>query len=278
MAQRLVGWNHFYEVTRDSSGNEVSRRWLRKEPIYEEVAEEVAKPVRGGHSTQPTPRLVVERRLKAMLDRQQGIPLALHLSGSIVPIKDLSSSLEALREQKAMLERADSEWPSLLMSFWEKPQLGQRWIPLDLRDAISSHEPGDLVQKRLQSQDIQRNIIRSAEQANLNARFVSRDEATQNSVDVLSDMITGRASHPAQREDDEPPSEEFVVTTDDTNQEILFATGYFISTKQGFGISTPATRRLQWGSYSFGINKRGRPIFSETVWTVPDVLSIHLTV
>jgi hypothetical protein len=227
---------------------------------------------------EPEAKRIVEEQLEEMLDQRNAVPLALHVSGDLVAIKDLSPLIKEFREQKEMLERADSTWPSILVSFRQRPELDKRWMPLDLRDGIRSHEPRDSVEKRLQSQEIQQNIIRRAQQANLDAQPKSREEVIRNFQEVLSDTIAGRASQPASREDDEPPSEEFKVTTDDPNQEILFATGYFISTRQGFGISTPAIRKLPWRPYIFGINKRRELLFSDTVWTVPDVLSIHLTV
>ncbi len=38
-ARKLVGWKYIYAVTYDGSGREVSRRLVRKEPIYKEVTE-----------------------------------------------------------------------------------------------------------------------------------------------------------------------------------------------------------------------------------------------
>jgi hypothetical protein len=220
----------------------------------------------------------VERRLEEMLDQPHAVPLVLHVYGSLIAIKDLSPSIEQFREQKRMLERIDSEWPSVLVNFRDRPELGERWIPLDLRDGIQHLETRDSVERRLLSQEIQYDIIKRAQQANLNTDTVRRDEVTRNFRDILLDIITGRVSHPARPPADEPPSEEFTVTTDENNQEVLFAAAYFISTKQGFGISSPATRRLPWGRYMFGIKKRGEPVFEDTPWTVPDVLSIHLRV
>jgi hypothetical protein len=206
------------------------------------------------------------------------VPLAMSIGYSLIPIKDLSTSIERFRDQNAMLERANKDWPTVRLVFQERPQLGERWIPIDLRDGIHPRESKESVEYRLRSGDIQDYIITEARRANLQVKLTDRREATRNFIDVLSEFIATRASRSVHREDDDPPSEDFKITTDEANQEILFATGYFISTKQGFGISTPAMRKLQWGTYIFGINKRREIRFSDTPWTVPDVLSIHLTV
>jgi hypothetical protein len=224
------------------------------------------------------PRAVIQERLDLIMDEGRPVPLAFRISGDLLPIKDLSPDIEEFRDQKAMLDRSGSGWPSVRVSFRQRPILGSKWIPLDLRDAISPHEPSDVVDNRLQSGVIQGNLIRQAERANLVARLIDTGEVSRSFRDVVSDVIIGRASRPVVREDDEPPSDEFEITTDLPRQEVLFATGYFISTRQGFGISTPAKRRLEWGSYIFGINMAGELRFSDTLWTVPDVRSIHLTV
>jgi hypothetical protein len=206
------------------------------------------------------------------------VPLALPSPLGLIPIKDLSPAIERFRDQRTMLDRANSAWPAVRVVFSERQQVGAKWIPLDLEDGIRPRERRESVEKRLSSGEIQREVMARARRANFDAELTDRNEATRNFMDVLSDFISARGPRSVRREDDDPPSEEFTITTDEGNQEVLFATGYFVSTRQGFGISTPARRKLEWGPYMFGINKRGEPAFSDTVWTVPAVLSIHLTV
>jgi hypothetical protein len=50
MARVQVGWKNIYEVTRDQSGAEISRRFVRREPIYKEVPDP-SEIIKGGFTS-----------------------------------------------------------------------------------------------------------------------------------------------------------------------------------------------------------------------------------
>lgn len=67
------------------------------------------------------------------------------------------------------------------------------------------------------------------------------------------------------------------VQSNRSGDTVLVAKGYFLSTSEGFGVSTPATAYLTPGRYSFGILKPdGSSEFQPIVWTCPCVVRLNL--
>lgn len=60
-----------------------------------------------------------------------------------------------------------------------------------------------------------------------------------------------------------------VVDTNRAGDQVLYAKGYFASTQQGFGRSTPARSHLLPGRYGFGIMDGQNPRFDPVLWSVP---------
>lgn len=57
---------------------------------------------------------------------------------------------------------------------------------------------------------------------------------------------------------------------------VLVRRGYFASTGEGFGLSTPAYGELPPGRYSFGIRDGGRDRFDDVIWTCPARVELPL--
>lgn len=76
-----------------------------------------------------------------------------------------------------------------------------------------------------------------------------------------------------------PPSEPDDLTVVETLQhgvKVIYAKGYFISTKTAFGRATPAKRYLPPGRYSFGVLDKQTPRFEHILWDVPSPEAIKL--
>jgi hypothetical protein len=70
----------------------------------------------------------------------------------------------------------------------------------------------------------------------------------------------------------EAPPSGLNVTEVHTRREgdpVLYAKGFFLSTKTVLGTSTPARGYLPPGRYSFGIVYQGRPRFEDFLWAIP---------
>lgn|GEM_PF-5952684 len=66
------------------------------------------------------------------------------------------------------------------------------------------------------------------------------------------------------------------VDSNRSNDTILYAKGYFLSTGTAFGVSTPATAYLVPSRYSFGIMESGGPRFENIVWSCPTNVRLKL--
>jgi hypothetical protein len=66
------------------------------------------------------------------------------------------------------------------------------------------------------------------------------------------------------------------VNSNRSNDTILYAKGYFLSTGTAFGVSTPATAYLVPSRYSFGIMDSGGPRFENIVWSCPADVRLKL--
>jgi hypothetical protein len=67
-----------------------------------------------------------------------------------------------------------------------------------------------------------------------------------------------------------------IVNSNRSNDTILYAKGYFLSTGTAFGLSTPATAYLLPSRYSFGIMEPGGPRFENIVWSCPATVRLNL--
>jgi len=70
--------------------------------------------------------------------------------------------------------------------------------------------------------------------------------------------------------------DETIVNSNRTNDTILYAKGYFLSTGTAFGISTPAKAYLLPSRYSFGIVESAGPRFENVLWSCPTTVHLRL--
>lgn len=224
------------------------------------------------------PETIIQKSIEEALEGSKQLPLTIKLHNGQIAISDIFPQVQSFKTQFDLLQATHNDWPSVRIDFFPAaPDLGVKFVPLDLRDGLAdplfSREP---TFEEVARGTVQSGVATRAMHAGLSVTQVEPPEAKKNFITILSEFLGRRSAQPPIREDDEPPSDDFIVTTDEPMIEILFATGYFISTRQGFGISTPAIRRLKWGPYIFGMNISGHYKFSETLWVVPDVHEIHL--
>jgi len=201
------------------------------------------------------------------------IPRILKLEGESIPVSDVAMATFYFKHQFTLIAQTDYLWPSVAIDFsMTAPQLGKKLVPLDMRDEQISRTPDPAILNG----EAQKRAADQAYGAGLSVGYQSPDAAKSTFLEVISAFLKLRTSSPRNRDDDDPPSAEFTVTTDHPQEEVLFATGHFISTSQGFGISTPAIRRLYYGPYIFGLRISGGIKFFDTVWSVPDTTITHL--
>jgi hypothetical protein len=75
---------------------------------------------------------------------------------------------------------------------------------------------------------------------------------------------------------EEPPRARVAVETRRPNLTVVFTHGYFDSSLEQFGISTPAVRSVAYGRYRFGIEVKGFHCFQESLVSVPEQLKVSL--
>jgi hypothetical protein len=73
-----------------------------------------------------------------------------------------------------------------------------------------------------------------------------------------------------------PPDAVVSVITDEHRQLVTYCRGYFVSTHQAFGYSTPARRSIGPGWYMFGIYTNYGPKFMDILFEVPAQTEIDL--
>ena len=60
-----------------------------------------------------------------------------------------------------------------------------------------------------------------------------------------------------------------IVDSQSSGDVVLLMKGYFVTTQLGFGRSTPASRMLAEGEYSFGILDEANPRMHPVLWPIP---------
>jgi hypothetical protein len=99
-------------------------------------------------------------------------------------------------------------------------------------------------------------------------------------IDRLAEFVRTRFLSPPPSPPKWPPSSDSddltVVETLRQGVNVIYAKGYFISTKTAFGRATPARRYLPPGRYSFGVLDKHTPRFAYILWEVPSIDVIKL--
>jgi hypothetical protein len=193
---------------------------------------------------------------------------------------DLVPALEGFRQQRKLLDWFNLKWPAAL-AFTTPDKRPDRsvWIPLDIKSSPNERLPN--AQTPMVRDWLTRQLTARSEHvrhSGLQVRLFSTTEMTNAFTDLVSDVIVRRIGVNTDSNNG-PASDMFTVETDSQGVEVLFCLGVFLSTAEGFGISTPARRRLPWGYYMFGAMIHGHPDFSNSmVWKVPDTTSYRLKV
>ena len=220
----------------------------------------------------PEPRKWAVGHVKALVEGNEPVADRLSIQNREVAVADLAISIRALRAQLSSLNRFGLGCPTVrIFGSQARNPTDVRWVPLDLGIQLSPKEPS-IVEVSQQAE----RVSYAAQASGLRVRVAATKEAASTFSDIVGTIIARRAS--AKSVSAAPPAEVVTVTTDSDRVEVLFATGYFISTGQGFGFSTPAQRSLPWGAYIFGHRQGGSAQYEDTLWAVPSVDRIHLRV
>jgi hypothetical protein len=226
----------------------------------------------------------IKEKIKEAISTKKALPDNIKIGKKLIAVSDVASQVKSFGIQFELLKETKNPWPCVEVDFTSSERsIGIAFVPIDLRDGIvGSPSIMDPTLKRdptlaeIATGTIQLNAAKRATQSGLSVKEIDYDQAKKSFMDILSEFLFRRGSETNTEVNFDPPEEDFTVETDEPKIEILYATGYFISTRQGFGISTPATKRLKWGPYIFGMNKPNGFKFSETLWVVPDVKNIYL--
>lgn len=205
----------------------------------------------------------------------------------VIGVADLQNDIREFRTQFAAVERIGYHWPCAVIF---PPRLepteaqpASRLVPLDLTDGSQyPHTANSILIETADGRllDPSASGVR-AEQAGFKVEMIPPSFVIGLLITGIADAVrtrvaaigvSGTPGGPGYS----PPQTPFEVTTNINKQTVLFAKGHFLSTRQGFGQSSPAKRVINHGQYTFGIDKNGTPDFDQTVWAVPQVLSVHL--
>lgn len=221
----------------------------------------------------PEPRKVAKQYIRQMVESDQPVAERLSIANREVSIADLAFSIRAFRAQLSWLNAFHLECPVVRVFAGEARDSNHVYrVPLDLQIQAGPSGPSPT-----QIAQTAERVGTAAHVAGLQVGMAPTKEVTDTFSELLGNIVARRLKD-TKLAVGIPPESVFTVTTDTAGVEVLFSTGYFISTSRGFGFSTPARRRLPWGGYIFGHRRSGAPKFVDTLWTVPDVLEIHLGV
>jgi hypothetical protein len=217
---------------------------------------------------------VIAQQLDIILIDKAPVPSLLNVNGRAIPIFDLQSAIADFRDQTELLRRFNSAWPAVLLNFGEGSAIGEALVPLDLKN-VDPDISSEKLEKYLSFRSLHGPLINTVQQAGLDARERNRDDVVRSFKTMLAEIIYARAaaSRPTTFE---PPAATVTVTSNSPHEDILFSHCYFINTWQVFGVAPAATAPLFWGHYIFGIERNGRPVFSDKVQTVPTASAIDL--
>jgi hypothetical protein len=187
-------------------------------------------------------------------DTGQVVPDLIEVQGADVSIADFNDMIKAFRLQKDALELGGFDsWPCARFSERQEPEEDDdpewvtRWVPIDM--GTDSAPLGDV--REIRNGKAAKRVKETAERAGLTTEHRSLKDVWQTFADMVGETI-GKRRTAGTDPDDGPPEEPFEVTTNSSGLEVLFSIGPFLSTRTGFGRSTPAQRQLPWGSYCFG--------------------------
>jgi len=112
-------------------------------------------------------------------------------------------------------------------------------------------------------------LLNTLEKSNFRFEKVEPPSAEEIFVDRLAEFLSVRPSAASQ-------SNRTIVHSNRRGDTVIYAYGYFTSTGTAFGVSTPASKSLASGRYSFGIIESGKERWENIVWTCPNIVQLNL--
>lgn len=212
--------------------------------------------------------------LKVISDPSMAIPTEITVGNQTASIIDLAATIDCFRQQRHMLIRFGQTWPCV--AIWKRSQERESIrlrVPLDLGTPSQPH--GDKAEIMIGHAG--QRVTYEATAVGFQVKEILPTEVGKTFSEMVGEIIGQRIAGDSFG-NSEPPPGPFEVTTDSPGIEILYSKGYFVSTTQGFGFSTPARKELRWGQYLFGTCVGGSTTFSDTLWTVPETQSIHIAI
>jgi hypothetical protein len=111
-------------------------------------------------------------------------------------------------------------------------------------------------------------LLTDLQHSQVPVRTVSAHEAENIVVDRAAEFIAARSGGGGGR--GSASGRTTVIDSNRTGDTIVYCNGYFVSTATAFGVSTPATKAIPKGRYTFGIVQAdGSHRFDRTLWTCP---------
>ena len=235
--------------------------------------------MRPQYAAAPSPKAQVVNWLRGFLRGNESFREKMQVGNTRVSKVDLLPTLAAFRAQLKLFEGFGSAWPVAHCRLVAKHPLDTFWVPLDVTDDSETiPDPHDPDARAWLAEQIARRSY-EVQSFGLQVEPLATKSVFDSFVDRVSEVLITRTSTAAIDQGHGPPSAMFRVTTNSQGLTVVFAQGVFLSTAQGFGMSSPADRKMPWGFYMFGVEKHGKPDFSsQTVWQVPNVATVHLEV
>lgn len=117
---------------------------------------------------------------------------------------------------------------------------------------------------------------RQPDQALLTALEMSRIPVEPVAPDAFVRAASERASEFVEMNQGGSGAGDTIVNTRHDGETVLFCKGYFVSTVEGFGRSSPAIRAIIPGRYIFGVKRPEGYRFDDTLWTCPTTLDLDI--
>lgn len=112
-------------------------------------------------------------------------------------------------------------------------------------------------------------LLATLERSGIGVRTVSPEAAERTLIDRMSEFLAVRSRKSA-------GGTGTLVNSRRSGDTVLYCKGFYVSTATGFGLSTPATKSIPAGRYTFGIVEPTGDRFEGLVWTCPTTVTLNL--
>lgn len=219
-----------------------------------------------------------QQALKAaeLLYREPFLTFTVPIDGRSVSTWGLKFDCWRFSAQRRVVFQRGDRWPCVLINMPETDGFSTV-APVDLgllpgpRSKLRDLKPDE---------DLENVVGPYLEQAGFSSVFTqSSDEAYAAFISGIARVLYYRRNRLDDNTRPDPPVRcRVTITTRENLRRILYAKGYFISTVDNFGTSTPAQRRLPSGYYLFGMLVRGVARYEQYVWQIDEDIVIPLEV